>query len=283
MKGIVLIALKNSYYAQAAYNLVLSIKFHMPDIPIALVYHGNSIDFLNESQRINFSHLIEADPKMFLRKGNEEPIKSKTFLYELSPFDQTLYLDCDMILSPTNSIAKIFDQLNGTQLQFAVRSEVKEGNGISDWVDLKAVYKNYRIDHWYDLSSEFIYFEKSKEVKKVFKDAQKFYDDDKLITKKFAGGKPDEPAFAISIEQNKIKQICPFKPIHWVHSSDKKFLNKNEIFSNYFGLSMGGSWQPEHIKKMYRETTEFYRYKMKAKYVFALDDKRKTLKERALI
>ena len=63
MKGIVLIALKDNYYARAAYNLVLSLRFHSPEIPVALVYSGDSISYLNEVQRAEFSHLIVAEEK----------------------------------------------------------------------------------------------------------------------------------------------------------------------------------------------------------------------------
>lgn len=238
-----------------------------------------SISHLNREQLSFFDNIIDCPLEYF---ANGQYIRAKTFLYELSPYDKTLFLDADMLWSPYQSITAFFDSFGESKIQFAVRSEITQDNGFSEWCDVKQVLKDFKIDYFYDLSSEVIYFEKCKEVKKVFSDAQKAYDSEKLVTKKFAGCKPDEPAFAIAISKSGIKMNCPFKPTYWAHAESKKFLSQKEVFQ-YPAMSVGGAWNQENVKKIYNDTSKWYAFKHGVKIFFPLLDKRDYIKERSLI
>lgn len=276
-KGILLLALGDSLFAKAAYNLALSLKFSQPDIKIAIVKEGISINHLSEDQKKIFDQIIECPPEYYTGSY----IRAKMFLYELSPFDQTLFLDADMLWSPYQSLQTFIDSFT-EKLQLATRSEITEGKGFSEWCDVKQVMIDFKIDYYYDLSSEVIWFQKCREVKKVFKDSQKAYDSKTLVTKKFAGLKPDEPAFAIGIAKNKIKMRCPFKPTYWAHAESKKFLSQKEIFQ-YPAMSVGGNWNQDNIKQIYNNTAKWYAMKQGVKISYPLLDKKDHLKERSLI
>lgn len=276
-KGILILAIGNNYYAKMAYNLALSLKYSHPDVKIALVKEGGSIAHLSEDQKRVFDNIIECPSEYF----STSYIRAKTFLYDLSPFDQTLFLDADMLWSPYQSLKTFMDSFT-EKIQFATRSEIIDGLGFSEWCDIKQVMKDFGIDYYYDLSSEVIWFEKCKEVKKVFKDAQKAYDSKLLVTKKFAGAKPDEPAFSIAIAKSGIKMRCPFKPTYWCHAEAKKFLSQKEIFE-YPAMSVGGSWNQQNIKDIYNNTAKWYAFKHGVKISYPLLDKKNYLKERSLI
>lgn len=280
-KGILLLALGDSLFAKAAYNLALSLKVSQPDIKIAIVKEGISINHLNEKQKKIFDHIIECPPEYY----KDSYFRAKFFLYDLTPFDQTLFLDADMLWSPYQSIQSFIDSFT-EKIQFETRSEITDGKCFSEWCDVKQVMIDFKIDYYYDLSSQIIWFEKCKEVKKIFKDAHKAFDSKDLVTKKFAGYKPDEPAFSIAIAKSNIKMRCPFKATYWSHAENKKFLSQKEIFQ-YPAMSVGGNWNQDNIKDIYRDTAKWFAFKMKdvlgVNIFYPLLDKKDYLKERSLI
>ena len=277
-KGILLLALGNPNYGKMAYNLALGLRYSKPDIKIAIVKEGISLSHLSDSQREIFDTIIECPSEYY----SLSYIQAKTFLYELTPFQQTLFLDADIIWSPYKSIDSFVNSFTN-KIQFSVRSKNTEGNGFSEWCDIKQVMSDFSLDYYYDISSEVIWFEKCKEIKKVFVDAQKAYISPKLVTKKFAGAKPDEPAFSIAIAKNKIEMLCPFIPTYWSHAESKKYLSQKEIFEGYNAMSVGGAWNQANIKKIYNDTVKWYAFKYGVKTSYPLLDKKDYLKERTLI
>lgn len=288
-RGIILISLGNPYYAHMAYNLAVSIKYHAPDIPISIVKSQSSINQLFDWQRMIFDSEIELDLSKIKTGENVKYLKTKTLLYELSPYEKTIYLDVDMIWSPYK---KIYDLFNLSGLVFACR-----GEGISEWCELDKLKNAYNINHWYDLSSEFIYFDKSEKNKKFFEDAQKYYDDNiipvisskekkegkKGITQ-FANGKPDEVPFGIALEKNNIKIPCPYLPSYWQpHYFTKRFEDKH-IQENFYAISAGGANIQVNVKRIYDNLMKYYFYKMGIdKIPYQLIPKSRIIPERRLI
>src|SRR6186997_996433 len=93
-KGIVLISLGQPYYIRMAYQLAYSIKCN-EDISIHLI--SNNHEHLSEDQKKVFDKIIIPGEHVFNTDGQTDYLKSKTYLYELSEFDETIFLDADMI------------------------------------------------------------------------------------------------------------------------------------------------------------------------------------------
>lgn len=292
-KGVVLIALGVPYYAHMAYNLAVSIRYH-GDIPITIIHGGNSLNQLQSWQRDIWNE-VEIDLYRLKRNGTIEYLKAKTFLYELSPYEKTIFLDADTILTPFKNFNDLF-KLEG--VIFANRGEVTEGGGKSQWVDVRDIFKVYQINHWYDLSSEFIYFDRSELNKKFFEDSQKYYDDDSIpvVTFKeknkqgkegitmFAGGKPDEIPFGIAVEKNNIRFESPFLPSYWQPQYYNKAQTSDHIKRNFYMVSAGGAFVQSNIKKIYDDLAKAYFSKAKInKIPYQLVAKSKLMPERATI
>jgi hypothetical protein len=290
MNGVILIALGHPMYSHYAYNLALSIKYTSPQTPITVVKGGGGFNQLFDWQQSIFDNIIDFDMSLIFDNGQYHYLKAKTLIYDLSPYNKTIYLDVDMIWSPYKNINDLFNQHSG--LVFAVR-----GEGVSEWIDKELLYVTYGIDHWYDLSSEFILFDKSKENKKFFADAAKYYSDDKIpvvsgrdkkeglkgITM-FANSKPDELPFGIAIEKNGIKLKCPYTPIYWQPHFFTKRLNDVVIQKEYYGLSLGGNNISSNTQRIYNNLAKYYYYKMGIKKVpYQAVSKSKILPERKLI
>ena len=295
MKGIILIALGTPYYAHMAYNLAVSIKYNLNkfghNIPIAIIRSNDSLNQLRD--RSIFDHEIIIDEELIKRNGKVEYLKAKTLLCDLSPFDETVFLDADMICLPSKDISELF---NHDSLQIANRGEVANGNGLSQWVSIKMLYETYGIDHWYDLSSEYIYF--TKKDKKFFDDVKIFYDDEQIpvvsfkdkhhnkvegITE-FNGGKPDEIPFGIAIEHNKIRFKTPYLPSYWQPQYFNKMKPDEAIKKEFYLLSCGGSFVQRNVKRIYDQLMKGYFSQMGLKGVpYQLIPKSSIITERKLI
>jgi len=111
LRGIMLVATGHPYYGNMAYNLAISIK-SVEDISIAVVFTGASLSHLSASQVAIFDHKIEAPDDYRTGFG------VKLHLDQLTPYDQTLCLDVDMLWL-SRKPSDLFDELNGKQFRKA--------------------------------------------------------------------------------------------------------------------------------------------------------------------
>ncbi len=138
IKGILIIALGHAQYGRMALNLALSLRF-TSKLPIALAHDNGAITHIS-GHLDKFDKLIEVPEKYYMRKGNKEYIKAKTHIYNLSPFDETIYLDADTLWLPKKSIDLLFTELDSENLVIQSRGSV-----LLDQTDLK------RKSFWCDL------------------------------------------------------------------------------------------------------------------------------------
>ena len=89
-KGILLIAL-GKHYNKLAYNMAKSIK-RFSDIPIAVITDDKE-EFLLDA----FDIIIEPKLHDYLEGYAFNPFKFKTYIYDYTPFEHTIYLDVDGI------------------------------------------------------------------------------------------------------------------------------------------------------------------------------------------
>jgi hypothetical protein len=283
-KGILIVACGHAYYGQMALNLALSLRF-TSKLPIALAYTKSAITHIS-GHLDKFDKLIEVPEKYYTKKGDIQYIKVKTHLYNLTPFDETLYLDADMIWLPKKSVDLVFNELKNENLVIQCRGSVpldsENLNGKSFWCDLKDYKEAYKAENFYSLSSEFIYFKKCKEVAKFFSDSVKIYENLKMKHTMFGGGIPDELVFNISMFQNDIKPYKNFyTPIYW-EQAERKNLTPAKMHQDYYGYSVGGKLSSKTEKNFYDNLSKFYGTQFNVHH-FKLKDKMSYLPERSRI
>lgn len=305
-KGVVLIAGGHPIYTHYAYNLALSIRDHS-QIPIMLYYHGAGISYLFQDQLEVFTSIEELPQEYFMVDGKEQFVKSKLHLYELSPFDETIFLDTDTIFTDTRvsgkTIEMLFEENANSDIQFACRAEKNMDEPTrSEWITLSEIEAKYGFKHWYELSSEFIYFKKNKVAKSVFDKALYYYFNHGLGTKKwiiengqkkleekpgiteFAGGIPDEVPFGLALESLGVSIKAPYHPSYWQPEFFNRTIPDNEIIRNHYLISIGGAALQPNTRRIYDDHAKHYCGKTTFKRAaYRAVEKSSVLKERRFI
>jgi hypothetical protein len=259
--GIVTIACGHNLYGRYAWNLTLSAKANDMGIPVTLIADQEGISQLGAARLAMYDKVIMVKDSWYSFKGNKLPLMLKFKLYDLSPYERTLFMDADTIISPIYNVAEWSETMRGIHFTMANRGYNDPDKGISEWVDKDILKATYDVKSWIDLSSEFIYFERSELVEKMFTDAMKFYKDDKLPMRKFAGDRPDEPFFNLAMDKNGIApHKIPYAPTYWL-PAQRKFKSAMDIKREFFAFSLGGKEIPKTQEKIYAEIAANVAYK----------------------
>ena len=295
-RGILLIALGAPEYGDMAANLAASIRYSDPDIPIHLVHTDKSISHLSPLHRALFTSFAICPEEYYKWKAvsplsfgegqgvRTEYIKAKTHIYELSPFDETLFLDADMFILPATHMSSVMSQLS------SVCHYTIENRGYADlskpieeinphycnWVNICDVKKHYdTTGRFYHLHSEFIFFKKNEKNKKFFDAVREVYDMRPLQWQVFDGGVPDEYAFdiATAITAHYPHQD-PYIAIYWHGMDGRKDWNK-DVIKNYIGFSLGGNFIPEWLTQKMNAYKQLYKQKLKLPNLFNVGPKRR--------
>lgn len=248
-KGIVTIATRHPLYGRFAYNLAVSLRAVAPHIPITIIADAVGISHLDQMQLTVFDEIIFADQNDYYNDGKCTPLTLKYHLYKYSPYEATIFVDADTIFSPFANVDHVFSQLAGVAFTMANRGKQDPSKGISEWVEAGSV----DVPYWYDLSSEFIYFEKGDKAMQVFTEALEAYQHSNLPTKMFAGDKPDEPFFMLGmIATGTHPHRTPFKPVFW-HIQEQGFHSSIDVKKQWAMMSLGGKSIPKRIHDIYKE------------------------------
>ncbi|HRB54357.1 MAG TPA: hypothetical protein PLD87_11835 [Bacteroidia bacterium] len=292
-KGILIFAYSHPFYGMYAANLAASIKFTCPDIPITLLHDEKAIGHFNAIHRSLFNEFKEIPKDCFYTNGVFQPYKAKLYAYELSPYDETIFIDADVIMFPLGrNLNNIFEELKDVDFTIQNRSNYDAATDIKPdmWADLQEIKKEYSVTdgQFYYISSEFIYFKKTEQNEKLFKDAINIFDNFRITYKRFGGGIPDELPLSIAMLVNKVKPHADgYRPIYW-EAAEKKNYNTIKLYGsqrteNYIGYSAGGYIASNNrMKEVYNTLAQFYA----AKYGFTpspFREKRTFNKDRANI
>ncbi len=289
-RGILLIALGHPNYGRMALNLAVSLKVTDPDVKIALAFAGESLEHIQQYPIIEyFDRLIPVSPEAYTRDGKTEWIKAKTWMYELSPWDETLFLDVDMIWHPVIKASEVFDWFKKVDVTFQNRGYLDlSGKNLdpkySMWADVnqvKAAY-GFKKGKYYQLHSEFVFFRKGEKVKQLFDDARHEYDNLKVDSFVFGGAIPDELPFGIAmIKNNLYPHKANFTPVYW-EVTEKQNLHREpkRLYQEFVAYSTGGSFHKSTMKDFYNTLAQFYFNKAGLQYPYKLTDKRAYLPER---
>ena len=301
-KGVIIVALGHDNYRKMALNLALSIRVSNPDTQIALVCNEGVEEKFNYFESKYFSHFIEINEKDYTINGKREIPLAKTMIYELSPFDETIYIDSDSIWIKNKKVDKLFNEFKHLDFGFTLYHQnahypvdsdnsnfwFKEGETVKD---LRKYFTLKKDAYYYHLQSSFLYFKKSKQAEAIFTKAKDLFIKRDFEFRDWADSMPDELAFSLSLLNLDYKVDNPYRDIFYYPMSeiiedDKKRgvkpTERNLIENNYYFISMAGHVMSKGLKDLYNDHVKWnYAQHQNIKNPFLWIDKKDYLKERS--
>lgn len=228
-----MIAGGHPYYGRMAAALAASIKAADASLDITLAWAGRAVDHLTPGERALFT-LQEIPAEYYTTPGGPKWLRAKMNMYNLSPYSETLFLDCDLIWLK-HSPARIFEEVKGAWVSFA-----NFGKSATMWATPEQIVAAYGPGEYYNVHSEIIYFKKGSKSKKWFDTALAIHDNLKISHVQFAGAIPDELPFSIAAALTKTyPHAAPWRPIYW-SKAHPGHLHIYQIAESYQAVSMAG-------------------------------------------
>lgn len=251
MTGILLLAMGHKHYAEMACNLAMSLRTGAPNVSITLAWHGYNPQQLSPQKQKLFNGFVQIPDSYLLKEGAFRPFRVKTLLNKLTPYQNTLYLDADIIFY-TNSVNTIIDELmphNFSVMNWGAEVLQKDKKPLHDnaWaatVDVAEAYnlwgKTYCPTH-----SELIWFKQCESTEAMFALANEIFDKPKVKTWTFAGDVPDEFAFNVALSALNIQpHKMPWRKFWWEKYEADRKIRPEDISKHFAGMSMAGSANP---------------------------------------
>lgn len=201
---IVLFAFRKRGYVQQAYNLAFSLKHFSPDIPVTL-FHDGIINKFPEEKRHVFDSIVKIE--------NPDIAKFKAEIYDLSPYDETLYLDVDGIA--LKDISPLIHELQKQNFYTHIsgRQALNEGSSMRTmlWAFSEDIVSHFDLRPETILPSSntsILWFKKTDEVKNLFEQWKLALDNPiplKKLRHQWGAAQPDELYLNIAIAKTGIK------------------------------------------------------------------------------
>lgn len=272
-KGILLIAIGTTEYLEMAKNLAMSIKNVEPGMPIALAHNFDNVD-----SKL-FDILIDVPKESYTTNGLTEYIKVKTWMYDFSPFHETLFLDVDMVWLFDKKPSALFDECKGLNWTMS-------NTGLSEtsiWADIREIRKIYPGVQMWNYHSECVYFNKCDASKRYFDKVKFVYENPPIEGTNFGGARiADELAFQLaSLELNEFPHKENWTPIFW-YARDKStaHLQPYKLKEIYYAYSVGGNKLPTVVKNNFMTISNYHAQTSKLGKAYKIKDKRLFIKER---
>ena len=277
-KGIILIATGSPMYGRLAYNLAVTIKA-VEKIPVIVLTNGAALNHLSDERKRVFDEIIQIPEQAFAAKLN---------VYDYSPFDETIYLDADMVWLPKKTPTEFFNEMK--PLNFAAITEgfydYETGTETNSahyhfWCNPIEAKEKYGLEGmFYQWRSELMYFRKCDEVKAMFDMAREIQATPKVEYKKFGTFVPDE--LGINIAACKLgihPHVRNWRPAYWhrLHGEGKPL---HQIMNECYLMSVGGNFATGIMKLCYNKVVSAAHKKLGLQYLFPLQSKRSTIPER---
>lgn len=255
-QGIVLIACGHPFYGRMAAGLAATIKVVNKNIPITVAMAGEAANHMTDEELKIFDTVIMLPDNYFVKSW----VRIKLLLPEFSPYDETLFLDCDMAWLSKDP-QELFDQCSPYDFVIKNYDSIPLSKAIDDpkeWAkasDIRAIYgvKDAKL---YSISSEVIYFRKSESVISLFRSAVEIFDNPKIPYLEFANYVADELAISIAcMKAGKYTGIESWNPTFWrKYEKVNPYLDK--IKPKFYALSMGGARSGQQEKACYKIQVE---------------------------
>jgi hypothetical protein len=307
-RGILLIALGAPEYGWMAANLAASIRYGDKDVPIHLVWSDRSISQLSDAHKKLFTSMAECPAEYYTRRstvnsqqstataqstvngqqstGQPSPvprppsleyIKAKTHLYDLTPFDETLFLDVDMYILPHVRISNIINSLS-EKCDYTIKNRgcPPAKGAYAFWFDLDEAKDHFKTKNkFYQSQSEFVFFKKTDIMQLFFDEVRNIFDHPPIPSVDFRGGVSDEYAFNLAMAANGIyPHEDNYIPVYWPFLEGRHDWNK-VIVQKYIGFSLGGENIPEWLNSKVNAYKQLYRQSLKLPHLFNVPPKRR--------
>ena len=288
-KGILIVALGHANYGNMAFNLAVSLKNSDPEIPICLVYTKSAITHISGRDLERFFDIMTECPKAhYTTNGRPDYIKIKSRLYDITPFERTIFLDADQIMLTNRDINAYFNELEGVGMSmgnygFKLLQDIRPGTDTGEmfWGNIDDVRKSYKLKEGklYRANSSFTYFEKSPAVEKFFGTVKKIFDKPKVHHVVFAGSIPDELAYEIAFM---VEKMYPhqdnYLPAYWplFGGPIKQYFELKE----YGFYNMAGNLPDDYMIKNYNNLVRWHFNKAGLSNPYLFIPKAKFLPER---
>jgi hypothetical protein len=274
-QGILLLATTHGYYGRMAFNLAMTIKAVDKDFPIAIITDGSALAHLNDKQRSIFDINIPATSLGFAGKLN---------LPEISPFEQTLFLDADMAWLPRKSPVDLIRSLKDIDFAAITEGHTDEPNtNYYFWADVDEIRRVYGIEsRIYQWRSEVMYFTRSERVMGMFNESVKIYAAPGLETvSRFGDSVPDELALNIACARAGIEpHIYKWTPAYWARMHGESNQDLEALYFQYYLLSCGSNVSSANTKRVYDRVVKAAAYKMGHQHLFPLINKKEMIQSR---
>jgi alpha-N-acetylglucosamine transferase len=261
MYGVVIIALGHGLYAKFAYNSALSLFNSNKNIPITIITEESCISEIGERiddlKKIGVSFVyVNTDECLIDGVKNYQLFKLK--VYDLSPYDTTLYLDADTIINPHKDVGDIFGKCVNRDFQtlcaavWHAGDKRLHGKKYTHWGKQDEIIRYHKLTfpYFYQTQSSAVLFTKSEQVKKLYKTAHEIYLDRSLPCIKWAGGYPDEYCFNVALNILEMQMIYPFTPIHGVNTNGD-IISYNNFKERFYGMQVAGTSFKQDAHKVY--------------------------------
>lgn len=292
-RGIFILALGHPFYGRMAFNLAVSLKESDPEVKIAVGFAGDSLrDLFRYDIYKYFDRIIPVEDKYFTRRGHQEFLRAKLCILDLSPWDDTLFLDADTIwLHGGRTPSELMDDLHDVPLAVQNRGaqdlKKKLENGLLLWSSASHIRDAYGLKSGklFSLYSECMWIKRTVQNILLFETAQQINDDLLVDYKEFAGGVPDELPLSIAMA---LTSTYPHQqnwiPVYWEHLEKKRLYEDSESINNqHYAFSCGGKVTPPAVKEFYNMLASVAFQNAKLQYPYFIINKKDFLPERKKI
>lgn len=268
-QGIITIALGHTMYGKMATGLAASALSH--GYPTTLLTDGKAISTLSAAEKGIFDNIIHLPESVCHTAKGLQYLRAKVFLYDYSPYKETIYFDADSILGYEKPLHELFLRHKDCSINLitegyydigAVEPRKHVNPKYTSWASMEDMVKAFSLDKktdkLYQLRSEFIYFKKSKKIEKLFSIAKDVYDNPRLVVATLGGSYADEYAFNIAIALSAINLTEMQTPLYWKYIHRRKYIYVSEIFKDFYGISIGGNVISEEQKTLYNSLIRYH-------------------------
>lgn len=249
--GICLLCFGHESFGKLTYNLVASIKQY-DDIHCTIFTDHTSISFVDKTI---FDSIVDIPHSSFYLNNIKHPNRFKLCLHEISPYENTMYLDVDSLYTSNNKINDLFNLLNEDV------DLIGQNEKIINLNDTTKVFHGYDVDTFvpkfsfkniflHQLHGQFLLFKKNQKTKDFFDLSIDIYD--KMNNKEITNihewswfGRPiEELAMTLATGLLDINILNNFAPV----SVQSDNLEYDHIIKNKLFISICGNTSKEFAK-----------------------------------
>lgn len=243
MRGITLIAIGKSKYAEWAFNMALFCRYYTK-LPVQLIADPNTIKILQSWQLKFFKYIDTPNPAHYNTDEGFTPAKLKMWMYEYLRFDETLYMDVDGYL--TKDPEPLFDQFPDDYYCTVIGKADKQRPNFPEmkWADKDYIFEHYDLPDdtvIYGTNSSMQIIRKGAKCAKLFAQIQANFENKiplRKLTLLWGGSQADELYLNIALGQLKLDPSYSEEPLGLITNRriDPKVDHEQYYHISLFGI-----------------------------------------------